>query len=290
MFSNGFLFSVLQENFGPNIASFVNEEHVSMHTSKGSAARIASGLAKPAQTAMTQAHGFDSLVFEERPVLARSWLYQPSGALPLPPSPPQLPNLVRSCSTRCNAEPPGLLWSTGYVWNEAVNVFDHTDAVAFDKSLQSTTTRSFPAPPMQRATPGRTLKKKQPYTGGYNKGLWQSRVAFQAGDKHGLPRMAPRAPKSETATWQSETAGQQAVATQKRAATNGTGGGKVLKPLTKVTLDPLGGGTSIGGGGSSLGRKGSDLSTGPPRPDPPRTGFTQVGLQLQPLLRSLLQL
>ena len=76
--------SVLQENFGPNIASFVIEEHVSMHTSKGSAARIASGLAKPAETAMTQAHAFDSLVFEERPVLARSWLYQPSGALPLP--------------------------------------------------------------------------------------------------------------------------------------------------------------------------------------------------------------
>ena len=98
VFSNGFLFSVLQENFGPNIASFVNEEHVSMHTSKGSAARIASGLAKPAQTAMTQAHGFDSLVFEERPVLARSWLYQPSGALPLPPSPP-------SCQTLSAAVP-----------------------------------------------------------------------------------------------------------------------------------------------------------------------------------------
>ena len=46
----------------------------------------------------------------------------------------------------------------------------------------STTTSAFPVKPLQRPTPPKIGAKKGAYDGGYNKGLWTTRVTFQKGD------------------------------------------------------------------------------------------------------------
>ena len=63
-----------ESNFGPNVACFLPDDYVSAHNSK-----YAVGDEDHFSSTTANTHGVDALLYPERPILARSWIYQPSG-------------------------------------------------------------------------------------------------------------------------------------------------------------------------------------------------------------------
>ena len=106
-------------------------------------------------------HGVDALLYPERPVLARSWIYQPSG----------------------------------YFRNGVLPKFDDPDA---DSATVSTTTSTYTAPAEPKATmtawmtSGPATKNILPSKEtGFTKALRTTRVTFRPGDKLGTRRARP---------------------------------------------------------------------------------------------------
>jgi hypothetical protein len=139
-----------EANFGPNVPAYLPDTYVSAHT-----ATFSSGLPDESFRTTTSSlmHGIDSLLYTDKPVLARSWLYSPSG----------------------------------YVSNGVSCKFDSPDY----RSDEISTTRSVFVPPSELtglATPPHVPPRPPPESG-YTKGLWPTRVTMRAGDKHGQRRM-----------------------------------------------------------------------------------------------------
>ena len=123
----------------------------------------------------------------------------------------------------------------------------------------STTTSAFPVKPLQRPTPPKIGAKKGAYDGGYNKGLWTTRVTFQKGDLNPLPRMSQEPQRG----FLSETREQQLLAADMRRQS-------ATRELPKIDLDPLSTARRL----LSASTK-TDLKTAPARPEAPKTGYAQ---------------
>ena len=130
-----------ESNFGPIVASFLPEDYVSAHNST-----FEGGDDDHFQSTTANTHDVDALLYRERPILARSWIYQPSG----------------------------------YFRNGVLPKFDDPDA---DAVTRTTTSEAYVAPAEPKETmttwmkPGKTVLAPKPT--GFTTALRPTRITFR---------------------------------------------------------------------------------------------------------------